>query len=193
MTNYSVTSDLTKQLMADSLKKLMEAKSLTRISVREIVEDCHLNRQTFYYHFQDIYALLEWIIKKEAISLLEKQDSWTSWQDCVVEVLEYLKRNEKVCLNAYQTVSRELLKRFIYTDIFELIRSGVDLHYEKNRATKTQRNFLAHFYTIGLSGVIEHWLIGGMKESPETLVRHFTAIIEGGIPGILSRFEADSQ
>ncbi len=192
MANYSITTHMTRKLMAESLKKLMETKPLTKISVREIVEDSHLNRQTFYYHFQDVYALLEWIIKEEAISLVDKHDDWTTWQDGVIAVLLYIKRNEKVCLNAYQTVSRELLRQFLYSDIIELFHSGIDQHYENTHVTRAQKNFVAHFYTIAFAGVIEHWLLAGMKETPESLVQSFTAMVEGGIPGILNQFEFDN-
>lgn len=48
-------------MLADSLRKLMVTKPLSKISIREITEDCGVNRQTFYYHFHDIFDLLEWM------------------------------------------------------------------------------------------------------------------------------------
>ena len=54
-------SQTTKRALAQSLKHLMEQKPLEKITVVDISEDCGVNRQTFYYHFQDIYDLIEWI------------------------------------------------------------------------------------------------------------------------------------
>ena len=51
----------TKKLLADGLKELLEKKTLDKITVKELVATCGVNRQTFYYNFQDIYELLEWI------------------------------------------------------------------------------------------------------------------------------------
>ena len=55
----------TKKLLADGLKELLEKKTLDKITVKELVATCGVNRQTFYYNFQDIYELLEWIFVEE--------------------------------------------------------------------------------------------------------------------------------
>ncbi len=55
-------SIITKKAIAVSLKDLMKKKSLAKITVSDIVKNCNLNRQTFYYHFKDKYDLLHWII-----------------------------------------------------------------------------------------------------------------------------------
>lgn len=59
-------SQTTKRALAASLKKLLSDKPLDKITVTDIAEDCGVNRQTFYYHFQDIYDLVEWIYTSEA-------------------------------------------------------------------------------------------------------------------------------
>ena len=56
-------SQITKKAMASSLKKLLETKTLSKITVSDITDDCEINRHTFYYHFQDIYDLVEWIYR----------------------------------------------------------------------------------------------------------------------------------
>ena len=55
----------TKKLLADGLKELLGKKTLDKITVKELVTACGVNRQTFYYNFQDIYELLEWIFVEE--------------------------------------------------------------------------------------------------------------------------------
>ena len=58
-------SEITKKALAETLKKLLSKNKLNKITIKEITEDCGVNRQTFYYHFKDIYDLLEWIYKNE--------------------------------------------------------------------------------------------------------------------------------
>ena len=60
---HEITSYNTKRTLADSLKKAMQIKPFSKISVSEIIRDCGLNRKTFYYHFEDIYALLKWMFE----------------------------------------------------------------------------------------------------------------------------------
>ena len=189
MGKTSVTSQMTRRLLADSLKHLMETRSVSKITVREIVDGCGLNRQTFYYHFQDVYELVEWIIKEEALSQMEQHKSWTTWKDGVLAVLNYLKSNEKICLCAYQSVSRELLHQFLYSDIFDLFRHGIETLSENRDITQEERTFTAHFYATAFMGIAEHWLIDGMKETPEALVHYLSVMTEGGLEGIICRFE----
>ena len=68
---HEITSLNTKKTLAESLKKIMKHKSFSKITVSEIISDCGLNRKTFYYHFEDIYALLKWILESEAIEVVK--------------------------------------------------------------------------------------------------------------------------
>ena len=52
-------SSFTKKAILESFLRLAEKKTIDKITVRDIVDDCGVNRNTFYYHFQDIYAVLE--------------------------------------------------------------------------------------------------------------------------------------
>lgn len=52
----------TKKMLSGALKNAMKSKSLSKITVSELIEACGVNRKTFYYHFQDIYDLLKWIL-----------------------------------------------------------------------------------------------------------------------------------
>ena len=60
-----MVSKLTKRALAASLKKLLAQKPLSKITIADITEDCGMNRMTFYYHFQDIYDLIDWICQEE--------------------------------------------------------------------------------------------------------------------------------
>lgn len=67
---YEITTYNTKRTLADSLKKAMKSKSFSKITVSEIIKDCGVNRKTFYYHFDDIYALLKWMFEEEVIEVV---------------------------------------------------------------------------------------------------------------------------
>ena len=81
----------TKRALADSLKKLLTKRSLDKITVKDIVEDCGVNRQTFYYHFHDIYDLMEWTFQNKAEELLNGTADYNDWRTGVRSLIEYLK------------------------------------------------------------------------------------------------------
>jgi Bacterial regulatory proteins, tetR family. len=68
-------SDETKRILANSLKEMMKSKAIEKISIREITDNANVNRQTFYYHFEDIYDLLKWTFQQEAVQLLAVHNS----------------------------------------------------------------------------------------------------------------------
>ena len=63
-------SDLTKKALAEALKNRLSKTTLKNITIKDLTDDCGLNRQTFYYHFSDIYELMEWIFVDEANRIL---------------------------------------------------------------------------------------------------------------------------
>ena len=64
-------SQVTKRALEQSLKNLLLKKPLTKITVNDIAEDCGINRMTFYYHFKDIYDLVDWIMVEDAQQAME--------------------------------------------------------------------------------------------------------------------------
>ena len=64
-------SQMTKRALAASLKNLLLQKPLNKITINDIAEDCGISRMTFYYHFKDIYDLVEWTCAEDAARALE--------------------------------------------------------------------------------------------------------------------------
>ena len=103
----------TKQALADSFRKLLAKRGMDKITVKEIVEDCGVNRQTFYYYFHDIYDLLEWILKDAAENLLARNTDYSDWTEGLKTVMEYIQENRELVLNAYHSISHETLAGYI--------------------------------------------------------------------------------
>ena len=76
----------TEQLLADTLKELMSNESLDRITVQELSSACNIKRQTFYYHFRDIYDLLTWMFLNEN-ALINKEVK--DWKEMVKMITKY--------------------------------------------------------------------------------------------------------
>ena len=110
-----------KALLAAALKEKMCHKPLDKITVREITEECGVNRQTFYYHFEDIYDLLKWVYQQEIILLMKKQEVVKTWQDALLVLLDYLTLNHDFCLNTLNSVGYRNLRRFFYQDVNSIV------------------------------------------------------------------------
>ena len=101
---HEVTSLATKKTLAESLKKIMEKKSFSKITVSEIISDCGFNRKTFYYHFEDIYALLKWTFESEAVEVVKQFNLIVDYEDALNFIMDYVEENY-ICLFDYLFIS----------------------------------------------------------------------------------------
>ena len=109
----------TKQELSAALKRLMESKPINRITIRELVESCGVNRKTFYYHFEDIYALLKWTLEQEALLLFDKYDLVHDNSKALEFVLDYVGENLAMLQNIVRSIGRSELGRFFFKDIYQ--------------------------------------------------------------------------
>ena len=123
---HSATTLNTKKAMAASLKKLMEQKPLSKITISDIVKDCGINRKTFYYHFPDIYSLLKWMLEQEAGKVIEQFDMMIDYEDAIIFVMKYVHNNKHILNCAYDTMGREGMMQFFYSDFIGIIRTVLD-------------------------------------------------------------------
>jgi len=109
---HEITTLNTKKTLAASLKKLMMHKPLGKISISELITDCGVNRKTFYYHFQDIYDLLKWILEQEAIEVVKGFDLLVNPEEALLFAIGYVDENKHIINCAYDAMGREEMKRF---------------------------------------------------------------------------------
>lgn len=185
--NQKEASLKTMQLLASALKEKMLKKPLSKISVRELVEACDMNRNTFYYHFEDIYSLLKWTLEQEAIEVLKGFDLLVNTEDAINFVLNYIEENNYFINCAYDSVGYSELKRFLYTDMIEIFIATIENGAKKLGISVDEKfmRFLADFYTEALAGMILSMLRGITEYKREEIVRNVLLICRVSIPQVL--------
>ena len=128
-------SDITKRAISVSLKKLLCEKSLSKITVQDIADDCGINRQTFYYHFQDIYDLVEWTCIEDTEKVLKENRTYDTWQEGFLAVFALAKKDKVFIDNIYRSVSLEMLEQYLYRLVYPLLKNVVD---EKSKGFGTR-------------------------------------------------------
>ena len=108
-------SELTKRAIQESFKKLLSNQPLDKITVKNITDDCGVNRNTFYYHYSDIYQLLEEIFLTEAQKSVEKMEVGQSWEEGLKTGLCFVKENKKLIYHVYSSLHRETIERYLYS------------------------------------------------------------------------------
>lgn len=178
----------TKRAIADTLKEMMKTTSFDKISVVELVNECGINRQTFYYHFADIYDLLGWIYKNEALRRIDHYKTYNTWQEGFLRIFLYVKENGEFCMNTFRSLGREHLDHFLYEITFDLLIGVINEVAEEFDVEEKHRRFIANFYCFAFIGILTNWMKEGMKEDPEIIIDDLNKLIEGDIKRALKKY-----
>ncbi|UQZ35310.1 dihydroxyacetone kinase transcriptional activator DhaS [Paenibacillus sp. PK3_47] len=183
------TALLTKKALAHSLKQLMEHTPLNKISVRHLVSHCGVNRQTFYYHFQDIFDLLGWIYKTEAVESLAGYRSYSTWTDGFYRIFCYIENNRAFCYNTLDSLGRTHLDAYLYEVTHDLVMGVIHELAEGLEVSSEDKSFIANFYTLAFTGLIIQWMRDGMKDQPKYMIEQLSVLIEGNFLKALQKYD----
>jgi len=186
-------SQITKSALAASLKKISETTPIDRITVTQIVEDCGVNRQTFYYHFKDIYDLVSWLYQKETTESIGEKKTYTTWQDGFMNVFNYVLANRNFVMRTYYSACRQHLLDFLYKEVYNLLLGVVNECAETFSVRDEDKTFIANFYKYAFVGIVFEWIEDDMYKKPEVLVRQISTLVEGDIFKALERFGRKKQ
>lgn len=186
MTNEEMSLK-TKQALSEALKASMRIKKLSKITVSELIAACNINRKTFYYHFQDIYALLKWMLEQEAIEVVKNFDLLVNTEETIRFVMEYAEKNDYIINGAFDSMGYEEIKRFFHNDFFSIIYSAID-QGEKELGVQLEpqfKDFLAEFYTEASAGLLIEWTKNNISQDKETILKNLLSIFKITIPAVL--------
>ena len=184
-------SQTTKRALEASLKHLLLKKPLDKITINDIAEDCGINRMTFYYHFKDIYDLIEWSCVEDAARALEDKKTYDTWQQGFLQIFEAVLANKPFIMNVYHSVSREQVELYLYKLTFNLLIGVIEEKAAGMAVSDEDKKFIADFYKYAFVGIMLEWIRGGMKEDPKGIVEHLSILIHGDITRALDNFRMD--
>lgn len=186
---HEITSINTKKTLAESLKNIMRKKNFSKITVSEIVSDCGVNRKTFYYHFEDKYALLKWMFEVEAIEVVKHFDLLVDYEEALFFIMDYIEENDYIINCAYDSIGRDELKRFFFADFNGCVLSIIEkAEKEKGKTLEEEyKNFLCYFYTEALAGLLIDWIKKNLTEDRKQITDYIVNTIRGAFLGILDR------
>lgn len=186
----NISSIRTKKMMADALIGLMKVKPIDKITVRDITSKCGVNRQTFYYHFHDIFQLAEWMFKEQTNALIGDDLTLEDWPDAVLKVATFTSENKDILVGIINSIGNRMVTNFIYDYIRPNIRKFISLIAEKYPVDNYYIEFLSNFYTVTLSGLILEWSVNNKDEkiSAEELVRLIKITTEGHIESSIVKY-----
>ena len=183
-------SDITKRALEESLKNLLLQKPLDKITISDIAADCGISRMTFYYHFKDIYDLVEWACMEDARRALEGKKTYDTWQQGFLQIFEAVQANKPFIMNVYRSVSREHVESYLYKLTYDLLIGVVEERARDLSVRECDREFIAHFYKYAFVGIMLDWIRDDMRADPKVIVNRMGVMLHGSIRAALERAAA---
>ena len=180
-------SENTKKSLAKSLKTLMKKKKFNKITINDIVKLSNVNRNTFYYHFEDINALLKWTFDQETFDFLKTFDMTTDFQKALNFIIDYVENNKHILNCVTNSLGREQMKQFFSDDLKDVVKMIIDAS-EKELNLKVNDDFkkyLCNFYTEAIAGNLLAYFKNKETIDRNKIVNYISITCKKAIPLIL--------
>lgn len=179
----------TRKMIREQFVALLEEKPLDEITVKDVVERCQINRKTFYYYYQDLYAVLSEIFQTELDKVTAADGAPRPWEDSFLEAAEFALSHKKTIEHVYHSMRRDELDGYLYTVAGNVMNRYVERMGEGLHAYEEDKRVIACFYQSALTEMVLRWIIGGMREDPPTAIRRVGRLFDGNIALSLKRSE----
>lgn len=182
-------SQMTKRALEASLKELLRHKPLDKITVSDLTDHCGVNRMTFYYHFKDIYDLVEWACLEDARHALDEKKTYDTWQQGLLQIFEAVQENKPFILNVYRCVHREQVEKYLQPLVDQLLLDVIEEESAGMVIREEDKQFIAKVYAYIFIGIMLDWIKEDMREAPQEIVVRLGKLLQGSISAAISRLQ----
>lgn len=179
-------SNFTEIAIGNSLKKLLEEKPLKKITIQDIVDDCGINRNTFYYHFHDIPSLMESLLKEDFDKLIEENPNITTLEECLQVVTTFIKENRTAALHIYKSLNRDIFEKYHW----EICEYAADKFFSKRfkdeNISEEDQEYLIIYIKSLFFGIIIGWLEHDLESDISPFITRMIQLKEGTLEMMIS-------
>lgn len=180
-------TNLTKDLIKKTFISLLERMPLTQISVKMIVEECGINRNSFYYHYHDLPALIEEMVREEADRIIAEYPNIESAEMALYAVTEFASQNKKAILHIYNSVNRNIFERYLWMVCDYLVDSYWQTLLKGREIDEFDKEIIGRFYKSEFFGVVISWLDQKMESDFHRSISRFCELHHGMIEEMVNR------
>ena len=182
-------ANFTKKAIRASFIKLLNEKPLTQITVRDIVEDCNVNRNTFYYYYQDVPQLLESVINEEAERIILEHPSMESIEECLTTAIGFAQQNRKAVLHIFRSINRDIYEKYQWRVCNHVITVYMDRILNGWSVSPDDRQLIIDYTMCLCFGFIIGWLDSGMQDDICSRFHRLCELKRGEVERMIARCE----
>ena len=144
--------------------QLLDQRPLNKITIKDVVEVCGINRNTFYYHFEDIPSLIEAIVREETETVLHNHEAIESFEECLEIASRFILQHRKAALHIYNSSGRDIYQRYLMQMCRYVVESYINTKFTDFHPSEEDRDIILQLYSCQCFGLFIDWLEGGLKD-----------------------------
>ena len=157
-------SNFTKRAIVETFMELLNERPLSKITVKDIVERCGINRNTFYYHYQDILALLEEICEINFDKVVEQYPELSSLEECVEAVMQFAVENKRAVMHIYNSNNRSIYVNSLWRLCDHFVTKYLETVFPDTPLSDYDKHLITRYFKCSCFGLVIDWISSGMKD-----------------------------
>lgn len=177
----------TRNKICDVFIHMLNQRPLSKITVKEVVAECGINRNTFYYYYANLYEVLTELFQLELEKVIKGYNDTLSWEESFLVAADFALKNKKAIYHVYNSIQREELETYLYHTAGNVMKRYVERIANGMPVSEEDKLLISTFYQSALTQMLLHWIHSGMKEEPEQMIRRIGFLFDGNIALSLQR------
>ena len=181
----------TRKAIMQSFMKLVDQRPINKVTIKDIVEDCGINRNTFYYHFSDIPALIEAIVQEEAAELFQTHPTITSYEECIRLAIQEIQKNKRAVLHIYNSANRDIYEHYLMQVCQYIVETYLNTLLGGKTINQQDREIIVGVYRCQCFGLFIDWLNNSLSDEFPQRVERLCELRKGMLEEMLERCGAE--
>lgn len=178
---------VTRRAIQTAFMQLLEERALNKITVNDIAMQCSINRNTFYYHYQDIPALIEEICSNEVERIIKEYPTLNSIEECLETGMRYALEKRRAILHIYNSDNRQTYVNCLWRMCEHAVSTYVNTVFADAPLSSSDRALIIHYHKCECFGLMIDWISKGMREDMLQQMRRIWFLKKGSTEELIRR------
>ncbi len=179
-------ANFTERAIKETFLKLLNEKPVNKITVKDISQTCGINRNTFYYHYNDIPSLMEEIFTEQA-ELIVNLDENASLYELLIYAADFAIENKTAVYHIYKSANREMFETYLERITEKTISDLIERKAREYNTSENNKKAIIHYYKCLLVGFVIDWLLSGMQYELQDELKIICDLFDGAMEKALER------
>lgn len=146
-----------KETMAEAVRKLLMDKKVKKLTVKDIVEECQITRQSFYYHFEDIPGLLQWILEQGTEKMLQEAQNQNGEEGALRYFFLMAINAKPYVQKTMQTNYGDEIERLLKQQLYQMFERIVEEHNLYQNLSRAELKWVLRYHSYAIMGILRDW------------------------------------